>query len=229
VHTRKVPQRLDKLRLFSYTYIAFLDNINHLIIYRELNIMNRLLLVVAVLAMIALISSPSNAKGKMMLGVGADVLIPTGDFGDAQSTGFGGSARFQYNVTPLFSAGLMAGYFTWSGKDSGPDFKGLPVRVFGKYYFMPTGEKARVYGIAELGSFFSSADVPQTTIGSITVSGGSVSSTDFSYAPGIGVEIALGSGNSSLDISARYDGIATTGSSAASIGGRVGVNFGLGK
>ena len=220
--------------------------------------MKKFLLAVVVLAMVVAISSPSSAAGKMLIGVGGDVLIPMGDFGDAQSTGFGGSARFQYNVTPMFSAGLMAGYFTWSGKDqtfadftilgpfgsstvvaggtvSGPDFKGVPVRAFGKYYFMPAGKKARVYGIAEVGVFFVSEDVATTTIlrptsfTTFTIS--RQASTDFSFAPGVGVEIALGSGNSSVDISARYDGV-THGAGDAiggSIGGRIGVNFGVGK
>ncbi len=202
--------------------------------------MKKLLLVVVALALVSFVSASSNAEGKVAISVGGDVLIPMGTFGDAQSTGFGGSVRGQFNITPMFSAGLTAGYFTWSGKDrtvggitvKGGTFKGLPVRAFGKYYFMPETEKVRFYGIAELGMFFGTVDVPATTIntplGPITVGGGSASSTDFNYAPGVGVEFGLGSGNTKLDISARYDGIATSGGSSGSLGARVGVNFGLG-
>lgn len=124
------------------------------------------------------------------------------------------------------------GYYVWSGKDVGgftvPNFKGLPIRVFGKYYFMPEGEKVRVYGIAELGLFFASVDVPEQTIGGYTIGGGSVSETDFNYAPGVGAEFGLGSGNTKLDVSIRYDGVSATGGSNGSIGARVGVNFPLG-
>ncbi len=198
--------------------------------------MKKLWIPIVVVAIIFAVGTAS-AQSKISLSVGGDVLIPTGDFGNAQSTGFGGSVRGQYDVTPMVSVGLTAGYYTWSGKDytqggvtvSGVTFKGVPVRVFGKYYFMPEGEKARVYGIAELGLFFWSVDVPSQTIGGYTFGGGSESSSDFNYAPGAGVEVALGSGNTKLDVSVRYDGIARSGSTAGSIGGRVGVNFGLGK
>ncbi len=193
--------------------------------------MKNLLLAIVVLAMVLCVGS-ANAQGKFDLGVGADVLIPMGTFGDAVSTGFGGSVRGQYNLSPMAAVGLTVGYYTWSGKDvSGfkmPNFKGLPIRVFGKYYFMPAGA-TRVYGIAELGLFFSSVDVPSQTIGGITIGGGSASSSDFNYAPGIGIEVPMGSGNTMFDASIRYDGIATSGSSSGSLGARVGVNFGLGK
>jgi hypothetical protein len=205
--------------------------------------MNKLMVVIAVLALL-FSAGQSNAESKMSLSVGGDVLIPMGTFGDVVSTGFGGSVQFQYNVTPLFSAGLTTGYYTWSGKDfteegvtiTGPNFSGLPVRVFGKYYFMPESQKMRVYGIAELGLFFgSTGDVtidnplyglvpgePQT----ITSPGGSTS--DFNYAPGIGVEFPLGGGNTKLDVAVRYDGIATSGETSGSFGARVGVTFPIG-
>lgn len=202
--------------------------------------MQKFLAVFVALVLVVLMSTSMNAQGKMVLSVGGDVLIPMGTFGDAQSTGFGGSVRGQYNFTPMFSAGLTVGYYTWSGKDQtiagatvkGGTFKGVPVRAFGRYYFMPESEKVRFYGIAEIGLFFGSVDVPAITIntplGPITSGGGSASSTDFNYAPGLGVEFGLGSGNTKLDVSARYDGIATSGSSSGSLGARVGVNFGLG-
>ena len=199
--------------------------------------MKKLLLAVVVLALVGL-TNTMNAAGKMSLSVGPDVLIPVGTFGDGWSTGFGGSVRGQYDVDPMFSLGLTVGYYTWSGKDVAgfkfPTLSGLPIRAFGKYYFMPEG-KARFYGMAELGMFFSSTDdqtYPNPFAGlpgqpaTITVAGSS--SSDFNYAPGVGVELPLGSGNSKIDISARYDVIATSGSSSSNFAGRVGINFGLG-
>ena len=205
--------------------------------------MKKLLVAVVVLALIAVVSTTSMATGKMNLGVGADLLLPMGTFGDAVSMGFGGSVRGQYDFTPMASGGVTIGYYTWSGKDmtqggvtvKGAKFSGLPIRVFGKYYFMPEGEKLRVYGIAELGMFFgSSGDVTVANPAAgfpgqpatFTSAGGS--STNFNYAPGIGLELPLGSGTTKLDASVRYDGIATTGGSSGSLGVRVGVLFPIG-
>ena len=210
------------------------------------NTMKRLLLVVLMLAMVVALGNSSNAQSKLALGVGADLLLPMGTFGDNSSIGFGGSVRGQYDVSPMASVGLTVGYFTWSGKDittngvkvTAPKFSGLPIRAFGKYYFMPEGEKVRFYGMAELGMFFWSvgdATIPAqtitvlgftTTIPAQTVAGGSGS--DFNYAPGVGAEFALGSGSTKLDISARYDAIAAKGATNGSIGARVGVVFPLG-
>lgn len=201
--------------------------------------MHKLFLPLLVLAVL-LFTTAGMAESKIALSVGGDVLLPMGTFGDGYSAGFGGSVRGQYNINAMASVGLTIGYYTWSGKDIGgftvPTFSGLPVRVFGKYYFMPEGEKVRLYGIAELGMFFGSTadrtvdnplfgiipNQPQT----ITQEGGSGS--DFNYAPGVGVEFPLGGGSTKLDVSLRYDGIATEGSSSGSIGGRVGVIFPIG-
>jgi hypothetical protein len=149
-----------------------------------------------------------------------------GDFGNGYSIGFGGSARGQYDFTPMFGAGLTVGYFTWSAKDvpagvSKPTFSGLPIRVFGKYYFMPEG-KLRVYGQAELGLFFWSMSVELPFFGKVSTTG-----SDFSYAPVLGVEVPIGK-TTMLDGSVRYDGIATSGSSISNIGIRLGVKFPVG-
>jgi hypothetical protein len=193
--------------------------------------MKKLLLVVVALAMVVAVAAPTNAQDKMTLGVGADLLLPMGTFGDMYSIGFGGSVRGQYNLSPMAGVGLSVGYFTWTGKDiagfsAKPSFSGLPVRVFGKYYFMPEG-KMRFYGMAELGLFFWSSKVslPSVTVLGQTFGGGEVSTTgsDFSFAPVVGIE--LPAGKMTWDVSVRYDAIATTGSTSGSLGARVGVNF----
>jgi hypothetical protein len=55
----------------------------------------------------------------------------------------------------------------------------------------------------------------------------STTGSDFNFAPGVGIEIPAGD-KVKMDLSARYDMIATSGSSSGSLGIRVGVNFGLG-
>jgi hypothetical protein len=197
--------------------------------------MKKSLLVVAVLALAGLTAVSANAQEKFNLGVGADVLVPVGDFGDGYKIGFGGTVRGQYDFTPMLSGGATLGYFTWSAKDvpagvTAPSFSGLPIRVYGKYYFMPP-KTPRVYGMFELGMFFWSweYEVPSYTIGGQTFGGGTISETgsDFNIAPGFGVEIPAGS-NMMMDISGRYDVIMTSGSSSGNLAVRVGLNFMLG-
>jgi opacity protein-like surface antigen len=183
--------------------------------------MKPFLTAVLVVALFVCVGS-SQAAGKFSLNVGGDVLIPVGDFGDRAGVGFGGTVRGEYMVDPMFSIGVTAGYITWSGKDitipglgtiSGTSASGIPLRAMGKYYFMPAGKSARVYGIAEVGVFIS------TTSGA--------SSTDFNYAPGLGVEFPI-SDNAKIDVGARWDAIATSGVSSNNVGVRVGVLFPLG-
>ena len=193
---------------------------------------NLFLLLFASVLVLGTVSTAS--AGPIGLSVGGDVLFPMGTFGDVVSTGFGGSVRGEIASSPVFSFGLTTGYYVWSGKDqtsggvtiSGADFKGVPLRGYGKFYASPGGG-SRFYGIMEIGVFFSSATVSGTIAGQSYST--SASSTDFNYAPGIGVEIPLGSGETALDLSARYDGIATSGNTSGSFGVRAGVNFSVGK
>jgi hypothetical protein len=231
---------LDKVLGFVYTYPSFLQYPNKHISYhiQGEQQMKNLLLAVVLLALVVGFGNSSSA-GPISLSVGGDVLMPMGTFGDAYSMGFGGSVRGQYKINPMFSAGLTVGYYTWSGKDvngfKAPTLSGIPIRAYGLYYFMPESEKMRVYGMFELGMFMAStgditypnpaAAVPGQPA-NITVAGGS--SSDFNYAPGVGIEFPLGSGSSKLDVSVRYDAVSATGGTNGSFAARVGVNFGLG-
>ena len=95
---------------------------------------------IALLAVTLLLclTSPASAQPKMGVSGAVDILLPMGSFGDIVGVGFGGDAQFQYNFTPNVSGGVTLGYFTWGGKDqqgvSLPGYKGLPFRLFGKYY-----------------------------------------------------------------------------------------------
>jgi hypothetical protein len=187
--------------------------------------MKKSVLAVLVLTLVVATSFSASAQSKFSLGVGGDVLIPTGTFGDAYSIGFGGSVRGQYDFTPMVSGGANLGYYTWSAKDvpagySKPTFSGVPFRVYGKYYFMPP-KTPRVYGMFELGLFFWSAKVDVPVYGTLSTTG-----SDFNIAPGFGIEIPAGN-NLTMDLSARYDIVMTSGNSRGDLGVRVGVNFGL--
>ena len=147
-----------------------------------------------------------------MLSIGADVLVPIGDFKQDALTGFGATGRVQFPLSRMVALTVTSGYASWNAKSgSGIVLKGVPVRGGIKYYLMPE-QDSRLYGIGEIGVFFSSS--------------AGESSTAFSFAPILGVEILVGS-ETRLDFSARYDFIGTSGSSSASIGFRTGLNFGI--
>jgi hypothetical protein len=185
---------------------------------------------------LALVSGRASAQGLISLGIGADVLVPTGTFGDAYSIGYGVSARGEYTFLPMVTGGVSLGYNTFSAKDvpagyDKPKFSGVPFRVYGKYFFMPP-HTPRVYGMLEMGLFFwsESVSLPAYVVpGYGTIGGGtrSDSGTNFNLAPVVGVEIPAG-GNLMMDLSARYDIIFTSGNSVGNFGIRAGVQFPVG-
>ena len=201
--------------------------------------MKKVLFFALVAAVLVGLSGTANAAGNISLGIGGNVLLPMGDFGDVADVGFGGTVRGQYMVNDMFSVTLTSGYLLWSGKDQtvlgvtvkGADIKGVPVLAGAKYYFGPSGG-TRFYGLGELGFMFTTVTVPSSsyTIAGITFTTPEVSAseTDFSFSPGVGVELPMGSGNSALDIGVHFFSIGTSGTASNSIGGRVAYNFGLG-
>lgn len=185
--------------------------------------MKKALLVVLAVAVVAFGVSTSAAQGKISFGIGADVALPiSSGFSDSQNLGIGGTARGYYMLNDMVNLTATAGYITFSGKDytpiaGGPTVKAgswnmVPVTVGGQYFFAPASAGFRPYGAFEMGLIFGSYTVPSQTFFGVTVGGGSVSSTDFTYQP------ALGFMASNFDIAVRYLGVSGAGSVAARIG-----------
>ncbi len=196
--------------------------------------MKKLLLAALVVALVFAACAPTNAQGKFTLNPGLDVLLPLGTFSDAVSIGFGGTVRGEYAFTPVISGTFAVGYDIWSGKsvsESGvsvdlPNFKGIPIMVGGKYYFMPEGAKTRVYGMVELGLFMASVTTKaQSFNGVVVIPEASATETDFAFDPMVGAEFAMG--KVQLDAAVRYFLISSSGS-ANNLGLRVGVKFPIG-
>jgi hypothetical protein len=198
--------------------------------------MKKLLLAALVVALAFALTTPSNAQGKFYLNPGLDVYFPMGDFGNAVNVGFGGTVRGEYVFTKEISGTFAVGYDIWSGKSiTNPidgssysaDFKGIPIAVGGKYYFMPEAAKTRVYGMIELGLFMASVTAPEIKdpITGMVYGGGSTSSTAFMFDPMVGAEFALG--KVTLDAAVRYLLLAKDGSNS-NFGLRVGVKFPIG-
>ncbi len=192
--------------------------------------MKKLFTAALVVALAFAVTAPSNAQGKLTLNPGLDVLLPLGTFSDAVSVGFGGTVRAEYAFMPQLSGTFAIGYDIWSGKSVEgvdlPNFKGIPIMVGGKYYFMPEGAKTRFYGMVELGLFFASVTTAaQSFNGVVVIPEASATETDFAFDPLVGAEFALG--KVQLDAAVRYFLIASSGS-ANNIGLRVGVKFPIG-
>jgi hypothetical protein len=165
--------------------------------------------------------SATRAEGKVIFGLGGDVLVPDSDFGKSYNTGFGGSFEGHYALTPYIFLGLSTGYFSWNGKTVEntpiPAYKGAPVDLSVRVYLLQPGPGVGMYLFGRGGFFFSKIESAEGSPGS--------SSTDGSYAGGMGLEFPLGEGRTAIDISGRYEVIARPGSSIRNIGLRIGVTI----
>jgi hypothetical protein len=181
--------------------------------------MKQLLVVVLVLFVAA---GSAMAQGKFMFGVGADLGLPMGSFGDTQSFGIGGTAKAYYPINDMVTLNGTAGYMTFSGKEytvagtttkvKAGSWNMVPVVVGARYYFSPASANFRPYGAFDMGLIFGSYTVPSQTFFGVTVGGGSVSTTDFTYQP------MLGFVASNWDIAVRLLGVSNANTLAARIG-----------
>ncbi len=184
---------------------------------------------VPVLMLVLLMTGIGLAQeGQMKLGVGLELVLPSGSFGDVAGTGFGGTANFLYQLNNQISLSGTAGYISWGGKsfETGLgkyeySYSAIPILVGGRYYF--TEGDARVYGSAEIGMYLFSWTFtsPVYDVGGYSFGGEvSESSSEFTIAPGIGYEMKIGD-NMNLDLTAKYLMI----SDANNLNVRAGVNF----
>jgi hypothetical protein len=184
--------------------------------------MKKIVLCATIIAVATLVSMKASAQGQMSVGAGLDIMLPVGSFADSWGTGFGGTAEFDYSLTPRTNVTGKIGYLTWSGKNlpSGvtATYSGVPVLAGIKFYprFTTQGSPVRVYGHLELGLM----------IGSVSGSGHYLtiteSKTDFTIVPSLGCEIPAGP-NGNVDVSIRYFDI----SKKSSIGLRAGYKLSL--
>jgi hypothetical protein len=193
---------------------------------------------VTAIVLLASVSAPAQ-ENSMAVGAGFDVMLPVASFGDQFSTGFGGTAQFDYAVTTHTTVTGKIGYLSWSGKQSyytsaaitnfSASYSGVPILVGVKYYphlFVTQAQTpVRVYGHLELGLMFGSASASGTYkgyFGTYSLST-SASKTDFTIVPSIGAEIPVVP-KGAIDVSVRYFDIASHGN----IGFRAGYRMTIG-
>jgi hypothetical protein len=178
--------------------------------------------VLVMVALVLLSSSSASAQGKMSVGAGLDLMLPVGAFGDAWGTGFGGTAEFDYSLSPHSSITGKTGYISWSGKSGlTGSCSGVPLLVGLKYYSRITAPESPVhfYGHLEIGLTF----VSWSAGNFIKIS---ETQTSFTICPSIGAEITAGP-KGAVDVSIRYYDMTKSGGGRGSIGLRAGYKLAI--
>ena|SRR5690625_1686084 len=150
-------------------------------------------------------------KGNNQIGIGLDLGLPVGDFGDGSNFGIGGTAKGMYGIGNAGQVELTVGYISFGSKESTSEAKASTgiIPIFAGYRH-------------HLNQFYLEPQLGLSMISSkATVMGNSFSSstTAFGWALGIGYEF------DAFDLSARYQSASKSGGSLGFFGLRIGYNF----
>ena len=153
-------------------------------------------------------------KGKNQIGIGAEIAFPTGTFGEAFKTGFGGWAKFLFGVGKYDQVSFSSGFTSFTAKGSGTQASAsigiLPILI-GLRHTITQG----LYVEPQLGYGSYHAKV--------SASGQSASDSKgaFTYALGLGYVI------DNIDFGVRYQNGKIEGDNYSNVAIRVGYNFDL--
>ena len=173
------------------------------------------LALLAVMALVVVAARPASAQN-IRWGVGAGLLMPMGDYADADKLGFTGGVGGTYNLPGGVGIRADVSYGTTSEKSgvtahSTKIFGGMVSAV---YAFGTAGPKPYIMGGLGLSNV------------KIDVSGTSASETKVAFGFGAGVSLPLGTGGNRLFAETRYTSVSTSGSSINFLPIVVGISFG---
>ncbi len=135
-------------------------------------------------------------------GPAVEVAIPTGDFADVYTLGYGLSARAEYGIGDHLGVGLQLGYIMLSPTEEAKDYikssSMLPVQLLAKYYF--SEQQNGAYAGILLGVHNLSVTAEDLDFG---FEGESSSDAYLSYGLGAGYVL-----NNKIDFNVRYNMIA---------------------
>lgn len=180
--------------------------------------MKRFGLVALAVMALAVATRPAMAQGSVRYGFAAGVLMPMGDYGDADKMGFIGGAGATY-----WLAGNAVGirgevnYAQTSHDGIGGKTKiagGMASVVYG---LNPASAPARILLTGGVGLYNVKLDVTGF---------GSASETKVGFGAGAAVAFKLGTGSTRLVVASRFQSIATSGSSLTMLPLTVGLSFG---
>ena len=153
------------------------------------------------LAVVALVvaARPASAQS-IRWGVGAGLLMPMGDYGDADKMGFTGGIGGTYNLPSGVGIRADVSYGTTSEADG---ITAHSTKIMGGmasvvYAFGSAGPKPYVLGGVGLSNV------------KVDVSGSSASETKVSFGLGAGVSFPLGTGGNKLFAETRYTSVSTS-------------------
>lgn len=170
-------------------------------------------IIVFLLAALLFCASSFGQKGNSQIGIGADVTIPTGDFGTYFKTGLGGYVKALLGVGKSGQVTFSGGYTSVKAVGGFPLTMGIAPLLMGYranfngFYVEPQ------LGYSILTAKFDGGD----ELGYMTDSGGM-----FTWAAGIGYVF-----NKKFEVGARYQSGSNDGSTLGSFGLRLGYNFSL--
>ena len=164
------------------------------------------------LAIVSFIGAKAQS-GNNQVGIAFDLGVPTGDFGDAVKTGFGGQVRGLLGVGTAGQVSLTVGYSSFKEKEeSGSDFKMTILPILAGYRHNFNG----IYVEPQVG--YGSYGAKATILGSEV----SDSEGAFTWAAGVGFA------KNGIDIGARYQSGTKDGDNISLVGIHIGYNFTLG-
>lgn len=162
------------------------------------------------------------AAGGLRYGISAGVLLPMGDYGNADKMGFVGGAGATYWLagSPLGIRGDLS-YSQSSHDAAATGFDGHTKIMGGMaslvYSLNPANAPARIILNAGLGYYNVKADVS---------GGGSASESKIGFGGGAAVAFKMGTGSTRLVVGTRYTSVSTSVSSTTFLPLTVGLSFG---
>ena len=170
-----------------------------------------------VLASVFALGVANAQTGKNQFGIGVDLGLPMGDFGDAAKLGIGGYAKYLHGVGSAGQVSLTTGYQSYKVKDELLDqdesasFSIIPILLGYRHNFSGLFLEPQLgYGIYGY---------------KVKMGGVSASDSEGAFTWAIGAGYAMEQG---LELGARYQSASKDGSTTSFIGLRVGYNFSLG-
>lgn len=169
--------------------------------------MKKIVLTLALAFTCAIFAQAQTEKGTLLLGGDADFTSTS--FGGASTTSYGISPNIGYFVAENIAVGARVGI---NGGESTTSYSITP---FGRYYFLPIGSNAKLFGDASVG--FQGSSVA-----------GSKGSTVIGVQAGPAFFL---NPNTALEVTARFASISTSGASKSvtEFGLRVGFQIHFGK